>query len=91
MTTLTATPRPGEYLMYEADHEKSHDQITVALSQTLVAGQVIGKITVGVATAVYVANAGNTGTAEVFGSGGRKARTCSTVPSGISRKSAGAP
>jgi hypothetical protein len=34
---------------------------------------------------------GKTGTAEVFGSGGRKARTCSTVPSGMSRRSAGAP
>jgi hypothetical protein len=33
----------------------------------------------------------STGTAEVFGSGGRKARTCSTVPSGMSRRSAGAP
>lgn len=34
---------------------------------------------------------GSTGTAEVPGVGGRKAWTCSTVPSGMSRRSAGAP
>lgn len=61
MTTLTATPRPGEYLMFESDHERSHDQVTVAISQTLVAGQVIGKVTVGTptVTASAVSGTGN--------------------------------
>lgn len=61
MTTFTAAARPGEYLGYEADHDRSHDQITVALSQTLVAGQVIGKLAVGVpvVTASAVTGTGN--------------------------------
>ena len=36
-------------------------------------------------------NGYSNGTEEVVGSGGRKARTCRTVPSGMSRRSAGAP
>jgi hypothetical protein len=61
MTTLTQSARPGEYLMDDQDHNFTHDQITVALNQTLGVGQVIGKIAVGAATGVSAAVAGNTG------------------------------
>ena len=62
MTTLTQMPRPGEYLMDDEDHERTHEAIVVASNQTLLAGQVVGAITVGAApTVASAANGGNTG------------------------------
>lgn len=62
MTTLTETLHAGCYVVSEADGFYSRDQVVVALSQTLVAGQVIGKtdVVAGV-TSSCAADAGNTG------------------------------
>lgn len=66
MTTgivLTETKHPGCYLVSEAgDGRRSRDVFTVALSQTLVPGQVVGKTAVpSLVTSSVAADAGNTG------------------------------
>jgi Bacteriophage lambda head decoration protein D len=62
MTTLTETLHAGAFIVSEANGNRSRAEITVALSQTLVAGQVIGKLGVvaGITSSV-TADAGNTG------------------------------
>lgn len=61
MTTLNEVPRPFEAVISEAPGYRSRDEITVAISQTLLANQVIGRIAVGVATAAVAAVGTNTG------------------------------
>lgn len=61
-TVLTEGLHAGAFIVSEGYNKYSRDQVTVALSQTLVAGQVIGKIGVPASETVSVAaDAGNTG------------------------------
>lgn len=65
MTTgisLTESKHPGGFMVSESEGRRSRDRFVVALSQTLVAGQVVGKTSViaGVTSSV-AADAGNTG------------------------------
>jgi hypothetical protein len=58
----TESKHPGSFMVSEADGRLSRDKFTVALSQTLVPGQVIGKTAViGSVTSSVAADAGNTG------------------------------
>jgi hypothetical protein len=62
MTVLTETSHAGAHVVSEANGIRSRDQVTVALSQTLVAGHVVGKIGVPAGeTSSAAADAGNTG------------------------------
>jgi hypothetical protein len=61
MTILTEGGHAGEFILSEAEFGRSRDNLTVAVSQTLVPGQVLGaKVTVANATAVASADTGNT-------------------------------
>jgi len=62
---LTEKAHPGEFLLSEAPGSLSRETITVAASQTLVDGQVLGKITRGAATVTPTAASGNTGTGSI--------------------------
>ncbi|MBW7965311.1 head decoration protein [Bradyrhizobium sp. BR 10261] len=58
----TETKHSGCFMVSEAESYRSRDVFTVALNQTLVAGQVIGKTAVtSLVTSSVVADAGNTG------------------------------
>lgn len=57
-----------EFLLSEANHYRSRDNIVVAASQTLLAGTILGRITVGALAAAAVAVAGNTGAATITAS-----------------------
>ncbi|HWL70422.1 MAG TPA: head decoration protein [Geminicoccus sp.] len=61
MTTFTETlgMRAGEFLVSEANGHRSREHILIPENQTLVAGQVLGKITTGAATAGAVVGTGN--------------------------------
>ena len=60
--TLTEARHPGSFMVSEARGRRSRDVFTVALSQTLVAGQVVGKTAVAASvTSSAAADAGNTG------------------------------
>lgn len=59
MPTLTETRHAAGYLVSEANRDRSRDQITVLTGENLKAGAVIGKATLGTASAA--ADAGNTG------------------------------
>ena len=62
MVTLTEATHAGAFIVSEANGNRSRAQITVALSQTLVAGQVIGKLgVVAGITSSSAADGGNTG------------------------------
>lgn len=63
MTTLTEGVHSAEFLLGEADDTYNRDVVTLASGQDLEAGTVLGKITVGTASAA--AFAGNTGTGEI--------------------------
>lgn len=61
MTILTEGRHAGEFILSEGDAGYSRDNLTIAISQTIVPGQVLGaKVTVADATAVAAADAGNT-------------------------------
>lgn len=61
MTILTEGRHAGEFILSEGDAGYSRDNLTIAISQTIVPGQVLGaKVTVADATAVASADAGNT-------------------------------
>lgn len=62
-TVLTEGLHAGAFIVSEAEQGYfSRDQVTVALSQTLVAGQVVGKVGVPAGeTSSVAADAGNTG------------------------------
>lgn len=61
MTIMTEGRHAGEFILSEAEMGRSRDNLTIAVSQTLVAGQVLGaKVTVADATAIASADAGNT-------------------------------
>lgn len=64
MAAQTLGFRTAEFLVSEANGYRSRDEVTVATTPALVAGQVLGQITVGAAGAA-VAQAGNTGNATV--------------------------
>lgn len=65
MTTgivLTESRHPGCFMVSEAEARRSRDVFTVALSQTLLAGQVVGKTAVPASvTSSVAADAGNSG------------------------------
>lgn len=75
MTILTEGKHAAEFLVSEASGSRSRERITVLSGETLVAGAVLGKVTVGTATpAAFAGNAANTGTiASVTLSAGAKA------------------
>lgn len=58
-STYTEPNRPGQFLVSEAGGTRSREKVTIKSGETLLAGAVVGKITVGAATAAAVA--GNTG------------------------------
>lgn len=61
MTILTEGGYAGEFVLSEAEFGRSRDNLTIAVSQTLVPGQVLGsKVVVADATSVASADAGNT-------------------------------
>jgi hypothetical protein len=61
MTILTEGGHAGEFILSEAEFGRSRDNLTIAVSQTLVPGSVLGaKVDVASATAVASADAGNT-------------------------------
>ncbi len=60
MSALTEATHPFEFLQWELNRDISREEVTVKSGQNLSAGDVIGKITCGAATAT--ARAGNTGT-----------------------------
>lgn len=60
MTTFTEGTHAGEFIVSEANGNRSREKITVLSGQNLKAGAVVGRTMVG-ATAASVANAGNTG------------------------------
>lgn len=60
MTILTEAPRPGEAIISEPENHRGRDAITVALNQTLVANQIIGRSAFA-ATVAFAIGAGNTG------------------------------
>lgn len=60
MTVLTEGPRAGEAIIAELENCGSRDAITIGLSQTLLANQVLGR-TAFAATVAQAAAAGNTG------------------------------
>lgn len=61
MTILTEGRHAGEFILSEGDAGYSRDNLKIAISQTIVPGQVLGaKVTVADATAVASADAGNT-------------------------------
>lgn len=59
MTTLTEGKYAGEFIISEANGQRSREAITILSGQNLVAGAVLGKITVGSASAVAGTNTGN--------------------------------
>jgi hypothetical protein len=62
MTVLTEGRHPGEFIMTEANGQRSREGIVIAASQTILPGTVLAKLgTVGDMTAVAAADAGNTG------------------------------
>lgn len=64
MAAKTLGFRTAEFLVSEANGYRSRDEVTVATTPALVAGQVLGKITAGAAGSA-VAQSGNTGDATV--------------------------
>jgi hypothetical protein len=61
MTTFTEGRHPGEFILSEAEFGRSRDNLTVAVSQTITPGQLLGgKVTVADATTAVSAAAGNT-------------------------------
>lgn len=61
MTIFTEGGHAGEFILSEGDAGYSRENLTVAASQTIVVGQVMGaKVSVADATAVASADAGNT-------------------------------
>lgn len=58
-STYTEPIRAGEFLISEAGGTRSREKVTIKSGEDLLAGAVVGKITVGAATAAAVA--GNTG------------------------------
>ncbi|PWE52285.1 head decoration protein [Metarhizobium album] len=61
MTILTEGRHAGEFILSEGAAGYSRDNLKIAISQTIVPGQVLGaKVTVADATAVASADAGNT-------------------------------
>lgn len=59
MSTLTQGTRPGEFLITEVEGNLSRTNAVVAASQTILAGSLLGKITMGTATASAVTGTGN--------------------------------
>ena len=63
MTILSEGKHAAEFLVSEAPAARSRERITVLSGATLVAGAVLGKVTVGAATpAAFAGNAASTGT-----------------------------
>lgn len=63
MAIVNDTFRTAEFLVSEANGYRSRDEVTVLTTPALVAGTLLGKITVGTATGA--AQAGNTGNATI--------------------------
>lgn len=61
MTTLTEALHPGAFIVAEAGHTQTRDTAVIALSQTIVVGQVLGRRIAGTVTSSVAADAGNTG------------------------------
>jgi hypothetical protein len=59
MTIKTETVHGEEFLMSEANGDRSRENVTIVSGQNLVAGAVVGKITVGGKYAVYSNVAGD--------------------------------
>jgi head decoration protein D len=57
----TESKHAGCFMVSEAEGRRSRDKVVVALNQTLVAGQVIGRTVAGTVTSSVAADAGNTG------------------------------
>jgi hypothetical protein len=65
MTILTQAPRPGECIISKADGTRSQEAITIAVSQTLLANHVLGRLASAATVGAAVAGAGNTGNGAV--------------------------
>lgn len=65
MTILTEGPRAGGFILSEAPGYRSRDQVIIAASQTLKAGTILGRLTIGAMSAAAAAVAGNTGAATI--------------------------
>lgn len=57
----TESKHPGGFMVSEAQGYRSRDKFVVALSQAIVAGQVVGKTVAGTVTSSVAADASNTG------------------------------
>jgi hypothetical protein len=67
MTILTEGGHAGEFILSEAEFGRSRDNLTVAVSQTLVPGSILGAtVVVANATAVASAAAGNTASSGII-------------------------
>ena len=61
-TVISSPVPPSIFVVSEGEHYFSRDQVTVALSQTILAGQLVGKVGVPASeTSSAAADAGNTG------------------------------
>lgn len=65
MTMTTESVYASEFLLSEANGYRSRAEGVVALSQTLLAGTILGRIDLGAATVTPTAHAGNTGTGSI--------------------------
>lgn len=61
MVTLTEPAHAGEFILHEANGCRSREAVTVASGQNLVAGAVLGKISIDTTSITVAADAGNTG------------------------------
>lgn len=59
MSTLTQATRPGEFLITEVEGNLSRTNGVVAASQTILVGSLLGRITMGTATASAITGTGN--------------------------------
>lgn len=63
MATLTEGKYPGEFIASVANGTRSMEKVTLLSGEKVVAGEVLGRVTVGAATvAAFAGNAANTGT-----------------------------
>lgn len=61
MSVMTERRSAGEHIISEAPGALSRDTVVIAPDQDLLAGQVLGQVTIGALTATLTAEAGNTG------------------------------
>ncbi len=65
MAEFTEGAHTGEFIVSEAAGSRSRDSVTIAASQTLVVGQILGQVTTGALSGTAAALGTNTGTGTV--------------------------